>query len=661
MKKKFAPPQALYLLAFLLVFMYSCKKIETTEKPSTSPRGSTTSIQRENSIGGCFEVMENDTDTLEVPTILGNQLLGNPYSLAVMQQASINLYGNANGITVNKLYVRFKPANSEQLFTLESLDLDLYDYPLDFELLHEGDYYPQSGVGPEEIPWFYGVVDVNFQPPAGIQYEILQEVYIPATNLALEREAFMITGNPYDDSCGIVPNRFPPPCEIDPCAPGCPLGGCDPGGGGGGGGNIKQPSGNLYVWDNQLASPLGDQGHIIPVRRIRVVARNFLKIERVYTDDNGRYQFTKNFNKVTLVVKMKNNNTTIRGILGWRFWNVIWPLKKNIGKYKGDLTNIFYTFFRQEHYKSRGMQDWIGATIFNKRMDYNGLTFQDQLPGLPAYLDMFIASARGSAAAPMFPHRAPNNNELIDFFIQRFLTDGNPGLAYSGFLSEIAKRKVDVFYGYRRDLDNLDSDDISEVIFHELSHAQHYNKVGNDWWHEFVLAELTEAAINFNNEFFPYGQGNTANSPMIALAESWAYHYGRVLADRVYGNQFSSTQFEQGMFYLNDGNIVDGSNFIFTGLNAHINYLEDFSPNRPIDPFRWIPNGVYYDLIDDRNDFIASPPRVLIDDQVAGYTHLQLFNALDSDVFSMSGFRIRFLLENGFNQAVVNLFAGYNY
>lgn len=610
--------------------------------------------------------MENDADTLEVPTILGNQLLGNPYSLAVMQQASINLYGNANGITVNKLYVRFKPSNSEQLFTLESLDLDLYDYPLDFELLHEGDYYPQSGVGPEEIPWFYGVVDVNFQPPAGIQYEILQEVYIPATNLALEREAFMITGNPYDDSCGIVPNRFPPPCEIDPCAPGCPLGGCDPGGGGGGGGNIKQPSGNLYVWDNQLASPLGDQGHIIPVRRIRMVARNFLKTERVYTDDNGRYQFTKNFNKVTLVVKMKNNNTVVRGIFGSRFWNIIWPLKKNIGKYKGDLTNIMYTFFRQEFYATRGMQDWVGVTAFNKRMDYNGLTFQDGLPALPAYLNLFITSHYGGASAPMFPHRAPNNNELTGFFGSNLMAGLNPRFfTIFTVLSEIAKSGVDILYGYKRSLDNLDSDDISEVVFHELSHAQHYNKVGNDWWHQLVLAELTESVFNWGTEFAPYGHGNTANSPIISVAESWAYHYGRILADRVYGNTFSSTQFRPFMAYLNNGIIVDGTTgtTFFTGLNAHINYLEDFSPDRLTDVFRWIPEGIYLDMIDNRNDNLAVPLRIPIDDQVDGYSNLQFFNALDSDIFSMPSFRSRLLAENGNILApqIIILFDEYHY
>lgn len=209
-------------------------------------------------VGSCMEVMENDADTSEVPTILGNQLQGNPYSVSVMQQASINLYGNSSGIAVNKLYVRFKPANDDQLFTLEALDLDLFDHPLDYEVLHQGDYYPQPGIGPDEIPWLYGIVDVGFQPPAGIQYEILQNVHIPDKDIWLEQEAFRITGNTMDDSCGIIVNRLPLPCD-DPCnpGPGCPLPPPECGGGGDVPPDPRVPTGKLYVWDNRLDNGTG--------------------------------------------------------------------------------------------------------------------------------------------------------------------------------------------------------------------------------------------------------------------------------------------------------------------------------------------------------------------------------------------------------------------
>lgn len=80
-------------------------------------------------------------------------------------------------------------------------------------------------------------------------------------------------------------------------------------------------------------------------------------------------------------------------------------------------------------------------------------------------------------------------------------------------------------------------------------------------------------------------------------------------------------------------------------------------------PFRWIPEGLYYDLIDNRNDWLVVNPTVQIVDEVNGYTNQQSFNALDNDVRSMPQFRIRLLLENGNNQSVqvTNLFAEYGY
>lgn len=52
-------------------------------------------------------------DTLLKPTILGYHLVNQPYSLAKMQQAYTNLYGNANGVAITNKYVRFKPSSPQ--------------------------------------------------------------------------------------------------------------------------------------------------------------------------------------------------------------------------------------------------------------------------------------------------------------------------------------------------------------------------------------------------------------------------------------------------------------------------------------------------------------------------------------------------------------------
>jgi len=119
------------------------------------------------------------------------------------------------------------------------------------------------------------------------------------------------------------------------------------------------------------------------------------------------------------------------------------------------------------------------------------------------------------------------------------------------------------------------------------------------------------------------------------------------MTDMQYGG--TSTGFrEQGVDYFNNTPVF--------GLSSHMNWLEDFSPNRVGDVFRWIPVGLYNDLIDDRDENVPLLDRVNL------YTNQQLFNALDNDVFSLDQFRIRLLIENNNLQAneVNQIFALYD-
>jgi len=602
---------------------------------------------------------ENAADSLLIPTVLGNQLIGNPYSVTTMQQAYINLYGNnGNAIVANKKYVRFKPATETQLKTLSESKLDLFDYPLDREVILEGDYYPQPGITGEDYPWLYTVVDINYQPPSGMQYEVLQQIYVPDNDIWLEGEALSIAGNPTDDTCSGIINRYPTPCEIDPCAPGCPIDGC----GGGGGGNppvdTKKPSGTITVRDS-------NKNDNVPVRRTRVLVRRWFKMESVYTNDQGQFSCTKRFrNKVNIFVKFFNNNETIHGLRQAKFWQMWFPLKKGIGTYSGSLNNIQYNFGQNTYEPhSRTNRNWWAAQTMNSLIEYNEIAVANNTGQTPSFMRIMLtgwASARGSGSTPMNYHRnGPNQffpKEWIDIFFVR------PGLNWASTVANwlfngVLYRQTDLTLGY--DV-NLESDKIKELTYHELSHAAHFNKVGQDWWNSLVYAEYTEI-VRFallggvEDPRIPYGIGDDgALSDRIALSESWAEHIGRMFTDTRYGGQ-SSVQYNQGDFFYN--------NFPVTNASSHINLLEAFNPNYPLDYFRWIPYGLYYDLMDNRNDIFQSPIFAYINDQVSGYTNQQISNALASDIETMQQFKSRLLLQNGYNQQTqVNLlFNEYHY
>ena len=139
---------------------------------------------------------------------------------------------------------------------------------------------------------------------------------------------------------------------------------------------------------------------------------------------------------------------------------------------------------------------------------------------------------------------------------------------------------------------------------------------------------------------------------------------GHFLADRKYGGQNIATV-EQRLRYRNN-NIENFNNNVLamTGLNAHFNMLEDFSSRRTVDdPFFWIPQGLFYDLIDNRNDFNFNLSRVPLNDNVSSYTNQQFFNALDADVNNLPAYRARLLSENANRDAagVTTIFNFYGY
>ncbi|MCC6288431.1 MAG: hypothetical protein IT249_11145, partial [Chitinophagaceae bacterium] len=255
----------------------------------------------------------NYNDSIERPTILGVHL-PNPYIITNMKQAYKNITGQTSTPAVTHLYVRFKPSTAEQLSKLDSVmdlqSLDLFDQPLDYEVLQEGHYYQDPSIPLEQITWQYAVVPPAFQFPTGITYETLASIHIP-DNTAVEQEAERLAGLNADgnglasQSAASAGQAKPQsiPVEGD-----CPQGyrwdfitsACipvsvppttDP---------VFTPRGQILVFDNQL--PAANQNQ--PVRTVGVIAKRWFKVQRTFTDANGNFNITKNFRRrVKLVVK----------------------------------------------------------------------------------------------------------------------------------------------------------------------------------------------------------------------------------------------------------------------------------------------------------------------------------------------------------------------
>lgn len=598
----------------------------------------------------------HDDDSIERQTVLGGQLT-NPYLIPNMQQAYSNLGITNVTVNITNLYVRFKPSDIDQLdvlnSTMETQNLELFDTPVDFLVTYEGDYYQDPSIPEEEITWQYAVVPPNFQFPTGILYETLAQIHIPGDNYtAVETEAERLSAlqNPNNNALnsnttsgsGRIRPQSAPDCGpgynwdaiLRECVPyeGQPLAPAPDAG---------VPAGNILVYDTQTQTNR-------PVRKATIVARRWFKIERSYTDNSGNYQMTKRFkNKVRVNVKFKNSDAEVRGVRGIRLWQIISPIKKTIGVFNGaaDKSNISYTFPVFADASSKGRVYWAGATTHNAVQDYREYAVQEGVGQPPTRINIIMTRYFGAGSAPMWNKRT--SNILPEEFIKQLLLPRNLVGTIAGGLNAlilVLKHQIDLTVGYLSGT----SDEIKETVYHELTHAAHYETLGNSWYGPFVEALTTEIINNSGGTYEPYGQSSGPNSPIIALEESWAYYMGHYLADRQYGTS-AGCQIEQdgGSLWCNSSG---------TG-HPHLDVLESFNPNLPSDPFKWIPQGLFHDLRDNTNE--ATP----VLDQVSAYTNQQMFNAFQSDIFTLQDYRYKLLLQNGNNQAteVTSLFANYGY
>ncbi|MCF6213273.1 MAG: hypothetical protein L3J45_04525 [Flavobacteriaceae bacterium] len=123
--------------------------------------------------------------------VLGKKL-ENPYSVENMKKALDNLKKSnvsaktsVDGIevTTTHLYVKFKPKNEDELDILKSdSTLVLYDYPLDYEIEENGDFYRDPDIPDNQPTYKYTAVKVGKKLPSGVENEILAELFIPDEN-----------------------------------------------------------------------------------------------------------------------------------------------------------------------------------------------------------------------------------------------------------------------------------------------------------------------------------------------------------------------------------------------------------------------------------------------------------------------------------------------
>jgi hypothetical protein len=697
------------LCSFFFIFITACKKIDAPEKTNTetnirSMPPPTPCDQQPTICEDCAVQEANENDTASLATILGGTI-NNPYSITIMKQAINNIFGvNLPALQPTHYYIKITCNDINLVDELESQDVELYDHPLNRHVLQDGDSWPEAyaGLPDGDIPPLYAVIEKGFVMSAGINYQVLEPLYIPDNNDALEDEAFYLTGN-LDCALQYSSQTKPAvvqyyqtnkvdPCELDPSY-------CGGGGTGGGGGGVtgghRKPSGQIN-YNSYVANPLSRIEADQPLKNVRLVGRRFFKIDKTFTDNNGNFVFSKSFpRKVTVIVKFRTSSyfgkhSVRENPKNFGFWKGRFAVKKNIGTYKGNqLSGLNYKFEKGDKWYRNKTRKWVAAVSLNTMMDYDNFLNSNGLYKLPNDVRIYINQSWSQSLAREVPEfdfirrsTAPCTNQNSNFWNAVGNTSANTlflgaaigtiissavygtsaavySPAFTGAFLKNMKGRADIYLHYATlDVNNMSSTKVALSVGHQLG-IVYLNKLtninGNTDDFSKYKAHLTHDNISQTyDNYKPYGAktgnggGADRNFPqLVAIWQMFAQHMAQSVVDYSYGTGAEPFKLQ---------NIEWQST---ATQSSSKRFLEGFNPT-PINPtddyFNWIPVGLINDLMDTNNESFP------VNDNVSGFTYNNLFSVLSTHPTTMLQFKNSAIgILPGQATQINNLFTSYGY
>ena len=614
----------LLLLAVSILASNACQKDH-----NTSPQN------------GSFENSEGSWTTSdrdgEGATVLG-QAKTNPYAVENIRQAYNSLYEpDISSLNPNYLYVRFLPQSPDDVKILLESNLDLWDFPLHYEIVSIGEYYHDPSLSDSTYTWQYAIVPFDYSFPT-IQYEILEELALVPEDSQIAEAAFALTNNEYE-----TPDEYEPnPPLVNGRFVFTPDHSSAPGGESGSRGgtcycpipdHTRKPSGCVLVFDNMLT-------RWDPVREVKVIvskSRLFgIVFHRTdYTDEAGCWFINHKYKgKIHVWVKFESATCNIKTMKGSvDLWGYTFPRRAYMGKYGGpNFNNIAIEFVWTNSIGSNGFRNWAAATANNSIYEFQSYCSNNALPWPPGDLKILITpwgSGGNVGSAPMLDKFSVISQFILAasssaLFASVFGAFGLPpvGLVLGAWIAVAAP---DITLNIN-DPSNVNSDDFREIMYHELAHAQHFGQVGQNYWLDEIL---------FTIDHLGYGNANDPGAGRAAIIEMWGFQNGMWITHLRYGSAHSNPL---------------GANDTWQAIIERRSYAAGY-----------IPYGWQFDLQDNNlTNPSNAPESSSVIDGVTGYTPAQIFSTMNASMLSPAQQRSALLpmLPPGNTTAGFNALAG---
>ncbi len=475
---------------------------------------------------------------------LGEQL-EDPYSLDNVTKALKSLYPTKSvTLSATDRYVRFLPKDEYEYDRLGDMGVILIDHPLDYRIVKDGDYYHDPMVDDDRITWQYSVVSPSFKFPDDIEYEVLDECFIPENAEgtrasddidwdAVEAESYRLTGNG------------------DMLKSGSSKGGRQP----------AEPHGFIRIIDEDY-----NGGKPVGVKGVKVTVNSFVKFASAYTDENGEYRIGKTYSsdiRYRLVFQNEKG-------FGIGFNLLLIPASVSaLGMDSPEGVSIVID-------RNSDRKQFSRSVVNNAAYDYYSMTEDSDISVRtpPSNLRLWLFQNIGIGCSPMFQQGAIIDTGLVKEVL--------------GIYGDILKVFLpDVLLG----LDGCDDfKSIYAAALHQLAHSSHYMQVGNAYWNKLIEFNL-KAFIR--SGFIAYGSGTEDDAGYCEVGEMWAYFIENSMYRERYGAEaalFGTNHWfhPQIFMYIAERGVTRGKIFksltsdVISGAAVHEKLVSMYPENRSI-------------------------------------------------------------------------------
>ncbi len=425
-------------------------------------------------------------------------------------------------------YVRFKPADIDQLIDLEEAGYDLWDEPLTETDIASA--ARSSATQSDEIPWFYTAVPVSMALPSHIQTEVLDQLFLWDEDAGDENDP----EDPWEPD--------PVPCEDVwhsdcGCWEYCPMARqakksktnaiaiAHQ--------SLKEANINPLALYNEAMRISGNEGEMVDPAEAqaqrsgrRYNPAGTVTIDETIPAESGCAGEVQECPCLRPGHHRDLQSMGIRAGAQAQAWHV----------HPCEHAEHFIQFLLQPGCRFRPAAHWVAGTYFNSMWDAHDFSAVNQIAAPPAGLNVWVSSAVTSAASAPMARRVLETSALSAFIDLFLVGTGHPELAAIKRILQRLAPDITCRYGSQT-ANTRGYNELYDTFTHELGHAMHYSRVGNNYWAAYAGYIVANGG---------YGNKTTNGSGRIAVSEAWGFYVGNTMT----ANNYETTSANLGDFIL---------------------------------------------------------------------------------------------------------------